>query len=348
MLVNPKISNFKTIAIIHTAFIGDVTLVLYLADYIKKIHLNAELILVTTPVSKSLGDICDAIDETIVYDKRYANKGISGIFQISDILKERNVDLIIAPHKSLRTTLLSFFSRAEFSVGFAQANLSFLYKFREKYRNDLNEINRNLSLLNCFEFDKTIPQNNIINLRLDNKTIENVNKSQIAHNLYNNYIVIAPGSVWSTKRWSVEYFVELVKMIEKTGVKCVLSGSKSDVEICTYIAENTNSIDLSGKTSIPETILLLKNATLLITNDSAPIHFAGLVKCRTIAIFGPTIPEFGFAPTGKDDIVIENKEIKCRPCGMHGHKICPIKTHICMTSIKPDKVYKQIESIICK
>ncbi len=341
MSAKHSILDYKNIAIIHTAFIGDVALVLYLADFIKKLHPNSNLILVTTPVSKPLGEICAAIDKTIVYDKRNVNKGLKGILEISNHLKKLKVDLVISPHKSLRSTLLSYFTKPKFSVGFDIANLSFLYKHQEKYNQQLNEINRNISLLNCFDFHKVFSINGNINLNFDENTIENANEI-IENYKLQKYIVIAPGSVWNTKRWTTEHFIDLIKMLEYKGKKCVLTGSKADTEVCSVIAKNTNSIDLSGKTSIPETILLIKCAELLITNDSAPIHFAGLVKCRTVAIFGPTVPEFGFAPTGKDDVIIENKEIKCRPCGMHGHKVCPIKTHICMTSIKPDDVFNSL------
>jgi heptosyltransferase-2 len=89
----------------------------------------------------------------------------------------------------------------------------------------------------------------------------------------------------------------------------------------------------------------MQKAKMVITNDSGPIHFAGLAKCPTIAIFGPTTPKFGFAPTGVNDIIIENKNLKCRPCAIHGSNSCPLGTHECMTSILPDLVYKEIQRI---
>ncbi len=349
MKSTPKITDFQNIAIIHTAFIGDVVLVLYLAQLIKNINPNSKLTLITTAVAKPIGEICTAIDETYVYDKRNAHKGIAGIFSLAKKLKAKKIDLIISPHKSLRTTLLSYFSKGKYSVSFDKSALSFLYSKTIEYSRNHNEIFRNISLLNAFAIDENLLQKQNIYLKFDTDTITKVEKIIDNNHLKKDeYIVISPGSVWNTKRWQKENFAELIKLIEDCGVKCILTGSKDDKEVCEYIGNHTNAIDLSGKTSIPETILLIKFAKLIITNDSAPIHFAGIVNTQTVAIFGPTVTEFGFAPSGQNDIVIENTDIKCRPCGMHGHKKCPINSHICMSSITANYVYQQIKSIICK
>ena len=345
----PKITDFKNIAIIHTAFIGDVVLVLYLAQLIKNLHPNCKLTLLTTVVSKPIGEICTAIDETIVYDKRNAHKGITGIFSLANRLRANKIDLIISPHKSLRSTLLSYFSKAKYSVSFDKSAFSFLYSKTIEYTRKHNEISRNISLLNAFEIAPNSIKKPNINLKFNSEIIRKVEQMISVHQLIKDeYVVLSPGSVWNTKRWLKENFVELIKLIENCGIKCVLTGSKDDKEVCGFIANQTNAIDLSTKTTIPETLLLIKFAKLIITNDSAPIHFAGIVNTQTVAIFGPTVQEFGFAPSGINDIVIENKGIKCRPCGMHGHKKCPINTHICMSSISATNVFEQIKSIICK
>ncbi len=106
---NPQnIRDYKNIAIIQTAFIGDVALSLTLADKVKEASPNSFLYFVTTQLAAPMAECSNSIDKVISYDKRGAHSGFSGIKYISDILNKNNVDCIIAPHRSLRTTLISW------------------------------------------------------------------------------------------------------------------------------------------------------------------------------------------------------------------------------------------------
>ena len=80
----------------------------------------------------------------------------------------------------------------------------------------------------------------------------------------------------------------------------------------------------AGSLSIMESVGLIEKATLLITNDSAPLHFASAVNTPTIAIFCSTIPAYGFGPLADQSRSIETRDqLDCKPCGIHGKKECP-------------------------
>jgi heptosyltransferase-2 len=159
-------------------------------------------------------------------------------------------------------------------------------------------------------------------------------------------VAIAPGSVWATKRWKQEYFAQLSILINDSGFKAVMIGSKDDSKLCKEIATKSNSLSIAGKATIPQTISFLQMAKALITNDSAPTHFAGLAGCPCITIFGPTSPLFGFAPRGKHDVIMQDDSLKCKPCRIHGSKKCPIGTHECMVNIKPDMVFSELKRVL--
>ena len=82
---------------------------------------------------------------------------------------------------------------------------------------------------------------------------------------------------------------------------------------------------------------LLRRADLLICNDSAPAHIAAAVGTPVIAIFGPTVPRFGFSPYGDRHTVIE-ENLTCRPCGNHGGKRCREGHFLCMKEIMPARI----------
>jgi heptosyltransferase-2 len=338
-----KINDNSKILINQTAFIGDVVLTLPLAAKIKEIQPKCQLHFLTTKVSSQLPELLYEIDRVIIFDKRGEDKGFAGFKKLSKILKSENYDIIISPHKSARTSLINYWAKAKFSISFNISAFSFLYNIKVKYDRNKHEIDRNLDLLEpLINADNKKPP--LLKLNFKSGTILKIDKYLIENQL-NKFIIIAPGSVWATKRWLPDNFAELAKLLIDRGYKILLSGSKDDSIICQQIATKVKSnmlVDVSGKFSINDTIYLISKAETIITNDSAPIHFAGLTHTKTIAIFGPTIPEFGFAPIGKDDVIIQNENLKCRPCAIHGSNKCPIGTHDCMKSISPEIVFKKL------
>ena len=91
---------------------------------------------------------------------------------------------------------------------------------------------------------------------------------------------------------------------------------------------------------------VIRRCSLLVSNDSAPMHLAIAVETPVVAIFGATIPGFGFAPYGKHDAVIETDGLTCRPCSIHGGNTCPITTFDCMVRISSDVVYDKAVEVI--
>jgi len=343
----PELKSFKNIAIVQTAFLGDVALTLQLAQTIKNYHPDCNLSFVTTPSAAPLVLASNAVDTMITYDKRGLQTGWRGMKFIAADLEERKIECIISPHRSFRTTILTYLARPVYSVSFNKSALSILYDRRVKYYLHEHEKARNLSLLKAFsDYSDIIPAEKV---ELD---ISDSDKSFIDSKLVwfgftpkDEIIAIAPGSIWETKKWKEEYFAELAVNLTARGKKVVFVGSVDDSALCKRLAQKTNSFNLSGETSIPQTIYFLSNCKLLITNDSAPTHFAGLVGCRTITIYGPTSPMFGFAPTGENDRIIEVSDLKCKPCAIHGGDKCPKKTNECMVRITPEMVLREVEEI---
>ena len=128
-------------------------------------------------------------------------------------------------------------------------------------------------------------------------------------------------------------------------MKVVLIGGAKDIELKNYFDKNNHEgvTNLIGKLSLLESAELLKRCTLLLTNDSAPLHIANSMGTLTIALFGATIPQYGFYPYGERDFIFETNGLKCRPCSIHGGDKCPVKTFDCMNNIDELKVYYKIK-----
>jgi len=82
-------------------------------------------------------------------------------------------------------------------------------------------------------------------------------------------------------------------------------------------------------------------------NDSAPMHLASSVNAPVTVIYCSTLPEFGFGPLSDRSFIIETREeLRCRPCGLHGHKACPLGHHNCMRDISPDRVWDVLKGML--
>lgn len=344
-----NLSSFSRIALVQTAFIGDVALVLYLVQAVRRLHQHAAITLVTTPAGAALASCVPAVDTVIAYDKRGSQRGWRGIRSLAEQVKP-HAECLLAPHRSLRTTLLGALARPRYSVGFDRSALPLLYSRTVTYPFHLHEAERNLALLTPFA---DVPPDALQHLSQPEIRIPDEVHNRIQTMLANAGVgsdaplfVVAPGSIWPTKRWPEDYVVKAVAALKQRGWHIVLSGSRDDEALCTRIAEHAGVVSLAGKTGLPETLALLAHADLLLSNDSAPTHLANLVNCPVLTIFGPTSTEFGFAPRGSLDRVIEQEHLACRPCSIHGQKTCPLGTLACMREVSPERVVQEAVDVM--
>ena len=102
---------------------------------------------------------------------------------------------------------------------------------------------------------------------------------------------------------------------------------------------NSNVFNLAGSLTYLESAALMQNAQRNFVNDSGPLHIASAMNAKVTAFFCSTTTSFGFGPLSTDAKVIEsNEELTCKPCGIHGHKICPKGHYKCGNTIE----FKQI------
>ena len=150
-------------------------------------------------------------------------------------------------------------------------------------------------------------------------------------------IALAPGSIWATKQWP--YYSDLAREL-RAAARLVVIGAETDRPLAAEIlaAANGAAIDATGRLSLLASAELVGRAMLLVTNDSAPLHLASAMNTPTLAIFGPTVPEFGFGPLAERSQVAGHTGLACRPCDRHGPRRCPLGHWRCMREITADDV----------
>lgn len=330
----------KRVLIIQTAFLGDAILTLPLVQVLKQKNPGWQIDFLCIPATSILFKHNPLINKLIVYNKR----GGDSFTRIKKEVKN-NYDIVISPHRSLRSSLIAYFSKSQKRITFDKSSLSFLYTDKVKYITEVHEIQRNLSLLSPLG----IKEDNIVKpeLYLSSEEENKINELFAAEKITDtdDLIALAPGSVWFTKRYPKEKFSEVLNLLTNTNSKVFLIGGEADKELGEYLisnSQNKNIINTIGKLDVLESAELIKRCRVLLTNDSAPLHIANSVETKVISLFGATVPQFGFFPYGKNDVILETEGLVCRPCSIHGGKSCPIGTFICMHNIKEQAVYELI------
>lgn len=327
------------ILIIHTAFIGDIVLSTPLIRKLRDTYPKAEITYLTTPVGASILRNNPHLNHIIEYDKRGEHKGIKGFWAIAKKLKMEAYNLVITPHRYLRSTFLTFLTGAPIRRGYDSAAASFLYNERVHYDKSKHEVEKLLSFV-----PKDEGKRYEIEIFPTELEVEKVDK--LLEKRREKVVVVAPGSKWFTKKWPLEYFNRVIKELEKMeDTTVVVVGGKEEMFFNMPLANTT--IDLRGKTTLLELAEVIRRADIVLTNDSSPIHIASAFpNVRILALFGPTVEKFGFFPWSKNSEVFQVEGLECRPCSIHGGDSCPKKHFKCMLDIKPEMVLERIESIL--
>ncbi len=156
---------------------------------------------------------------------------------------------------------------------------------------------------------------------------------------------INPGATYgSAKRWYPKEFAKVSAYLSSK-YDILIFGGPNEIDIANEIEDELKRLNvknfknIAGKTDIEELIEYISSLSLFITNDSGPMHIAAAFKIPTIAIFGPTKAN-ETSPWMNENASILRKDLPCAPCMK---RVCPIKTHECMKSIRAKDVLEEIE-----
>ena len=336
----------RRLVVIHTAFLGDIVLALPMVQVLKRSMPNTSIAFVAIPASCAVLQNHPGIDRIIEYDKKGKARGVRGFFSCVNELRE--FDAAIVPHRSLRSALLPFLAGIKLRIGFSTSAGSFLFTNKVKHESQKHEILRNLGLLKPLGIDPAYEPPLLYPSAKDRMVVEQLLGTAFpSHGSGKAMVAVAPGSVWNTKRWPEEYFGRLIGQLRGDGRKVVLLGGSEDSDLCERLrAGNREVFNAAGKLTVLQSADLIRRSDVLVSNDSAPMHLGVSMGTPVLAIFGATVPEFGFAPVGEQNRIHQTDGLACRPCSIHGGDRCPIGTFECMLRITPEQVFQTVVEML--
>jgi heptosyltransferase II len=324
--------------VVQTAFLGDVVLTTPLLAALAERH--GPLDVVTTPRAAPLLETHAAVRRVIPYDKNGRDRGLQALVRLSWRLEAEGYEAAYLPHRSLRTAVLAWLARIPQRVGF-QDGWPWFYTDARLRPAHGHEIDRLLALADVRPHHQTRPSLGVT--AHDRAAAERLlQEDAIGH----GFVAFAPGSIWGSKRWP--YYGPLGEALAGRGTAVVAVGSQDDAALGDEVVRATRAaggraVTACGRLTLRETAALLALASVLVTNDSAPLHLAQAVETPTVAVFGPTIPAFGFGPRGPRDVALGLEGLSCRPCHHHGPPVCPLVHHRCMRDLTVEQVLHAIE-----
>ncbi len=320
--------------VIQTAFIGDVVLATALLEKLHLFFPEASIDFLVRKGNESLVSNHPFIHEVMVWDKKKDKS--KNLLRILKQIRKNRYDKVINLQRYFSTGFLTAFSGAAETIGFDKNPMSFRFSKKIPHvfdiRHPRHEIEKNNDLIKSFTDDRVVKPK----LYPSATDIASIQK-------YTGipYITMTPSSVWFTKKYPIEKWIELVDRIDPS-VKIYLLGGKDNVAECEILlanAKNKNVEILAGKLGFLQSAALMKNAIMNYSNDSAPLHFASAVNAPVTAIFCSTIPAFGYTPLSDISFIVETKEsLQCRPCGIHGRKACPLGHFKCAWGIQTEQL----------
>lgn len=307
---------FKNILVIQTAFIGDAILASSLLEKLHSFFPEASVSILVRLGNEGIYQEHPFLKETLVWNKKEAK--IPNLVKLISRIRKNKYDCVVNCHRFASSGLLTALSGAKHTTGYKENPLSFLFNHtvRHTIGDGRHETERYNQLIEEFT-DKTVFKPKLYPSLSDRQQVKKITEGP--------YVCMAPASVWFTKQLPLVKWVELCDM-QSSDTRIFLLGAPGDEGLCLDIKKQSAHPHieiLTGKLTLLQSAQLMNGAAMNYVNDSAPLHLASSMNSPVKAFFCSTVPEFGFGPLSDKSEVLQVKDLPCRPCGLHGHKVCP-------------------------
>ena len=288
------------------------------------------------------------IDEVIVYDKNKEHKGILRNINFIKQLRSKRFDMALILHTTRRINLICFLAGIPKRIGYARGKADFFLTDKIKYTKKLGEkheaeysldILRHLGINPEFTLPVIYVQNE------DEKKAEKILKS-LNVSAIEKFAILHPGASCASKMWPLKNFARTGDMlIENLKIKVMINLAPDQAGLGEKVRDmmNNKPILFCEPTTLGELAALFKKASLVISNDSGPVHVASGVGTPVISIFGRNqkgLSPSRWRPLGDKAIAI-HKDAGCTDCLAHDCK----KGFLCLEKITAEEVFNEAKNI---
>lgn len=295
-----QIATYRNILIIKPSAMGDIAHALPAMASLRASFPQAKISWLVRPAFAPLLECVSGIDELLLFDRKllsgwwYHPSAFGALLRFIEDLRQRHFDLVLDLQGLFRTAFFAYRSGCprRYGMSIAREGASLFYTHKVKPLSDtfhlIDYYNRIVAQVGgkrlCTDSEITPPNSAIVSLR---------NKLAAGGITEKPYAVLIPGSAHRSKCWPTDRFAKIAeKLVQETNLSVIGAGIASENILVQQIRQNTSVpvLNLAGQTNVPELVALLKQARLVISNDTGPGHLAQALKTPTVFIFGHTNP----------------------------------------------------------
>ena len=357
-------AEFSRILLIKLSGLGDVVHTLPVLVKLRARYPRARIDWLITPENAEIVCCHPALSNVVPFARRdFSKRGRRwrALVAFLDLLKQvrrAKYDLVIDLHGQARSGFFALVSGARVRIGFdrpvkdatkhgwrgAREGSWIAYTHRIPIATlDVHAIDRYLWVGPLLGLDDKPPD---LSIHLPSQTTYNVQRLLEQHDIPASkaLAVLAPGTIWETKRWTIEGFATVAHQFLHDGFAVALAGAKRDQSRCRQIAAAApGARDLSGKTTPAELAALIQRAEICVTNDSGAMQVAVSLGKPMVSVFGPTNP-VRVGPYHQPESVVR-VDLPCSPCNYRWLSQCPFD-HACMKQVTSAMVVERARKIL--
>jgi len=338
-------AGLNKILIRGTNWIGDAVMTLPAVVSVRAAYPGAHLAILAKPPVADIYRLFSAADEIIPYEKKFDTP--LGVFRLARALRLKKFDAAILLQNAIEAAIIALAAGIHIRAGYNSDGRGLLLTHAIRRTADIFKVHQidyyleMVKALGCADVDRAMHLETFISPSAARGVLQ-----QYLPGNSRNIIGIAPGATYGpAKRWLPERFAAAGDQLGKElNAQVVLFGGKADWETAEQVRKQagTGMINLAGLTSLTETIYIISQCRLFLSNDSGLMHVAGALNIPTVAIFGSTNP-ITTSPAGEKTILVR-KPVSCSPCLK---ETCPTDFR-CMTLITVDDVVAAANTLLKK
>jgi lipopolysaccharide heptosyltransferase II len=333
--------KFQRILVIKLRAIGDVILATPVLENLRQAFPQAQIDFLTEKPCAPVVIGHPAVHEIIVLDRDDWRAGIEIVRRV----RTRRYDVVFDLFGNPRSALLTWLSGAEVRVGFRFRGRQHAYNFKLEPRGDrVHEVEVNLDALRALEIPIRTRQ---LFVAVDAASEADAAQFWNENRLHNRLVIgLNASGGWYTKRWPLEAFARLGDRLcrELNAVVLLIWGPGELDEVQTIAQMMPASPLLAPPTNLKQLAALLSRLTLLVSNDSGPMHLAAAMGTPVVGIYGPTRPDLQ-GPWGESHETVVKAGLPCLGCN---GVTCKIVTHDCMKKLEVEAVWEAVQRCLAK
>ncbi len=256
-------------------------------------------------------------------------------------LQKEDFDYVIDLHQNFRSNKIRRRLKVE-SFSFNKLNwrkmLLVLFKVNKLPRQHI--VDRYLETVQIFDVKKDAK-----GLDFFIKEGDAFNTEDLPPQFKNGYVAIAIAGTYYTKKFPVH---KISKICQNIPYPVILLGGKDEFDEGEKILSESkgNVLNYAGKISLAQSASLVRDANVVLTNDTGLMHIAAAFKKKILSFWGNTVADFGMYPYLPDEASerLEENDLSCRPCSKLGYNKCPKKHFKCMEDIDEQRAVEWIQN----